>query len=216
MGGMPGQRVEVRIEPGRIVLDYYAALAAIRVLKEARTAGVESKEWAPRQAEALRSGLRVRVGDAELALTPRPVETAAALRGGAVVELHLSAEAALPADAGALAVRLDNFPDEPCYYAASIEVSGEYVVVGTNLARVEGGALRDNNHGAWRRSDDGRKVEFTLRSTRWWESRADGPLPERLEGLVGWDVARVGGVAGIAGIAAVATTWRLRRREMGI
>ncbi len=215
MGGMPGQRVEVTIEPQRIVVDYYAELAAIRVLKDARAAGVESRAWAPQQAEALRSGVRVRAGETEVALTAMPVEAAATLREGALVEFRLSAAAPLPVDPGALTVRLDNFPDEPCYYAASVDVSGEFVVVTTNLARVHDGALRDNHHGAWRRNDGGRKVEFTLRPTRWWESRAAGPLPERLEGLVGWDVARVAGAAGVAvilSVVAVAAGWRVRRR----
>ena len=213
MGGMPGQRVELSVEPGLIVVDYYAELAAIRVLTEARTAGVESKEWASAKAESLRSGLRVRLDDVELTLSPGPAESAARLRDGGFVEMHVRAEAPYPTDGGSVVVRLDNFPDEPCYYAASIDVSGEFVVADTNLARVVDGALRDNNHGAWRRNDDGRRVAFTLRPTRWWESHRGAPLPERMEGLVGWEVARVGAVFG-AGCAVVVAGagWPRRRR----
>jgi len=214
---MPGQRVEVALGSGTIRVDYFVELAAIRLYKEAKAEGAEGSTWAGRRAETLRSGLRVRLDDADVPLSPIAVEHSATLKEGNFVEFHVAAEATLADERGTLEVRMDNFPDEPCYYAASIEVDGGLVILETDLARVKDGRLRDNKHGAWRREDTGRSVRLRFRPTRTWESHARGPLPERIEGLVGVDarVSALGGVAGILAIGAVVVGrfWRRQKKS---
>ncbi len=216
-GGMPGQRVEVALAPGTVRVDYFVELAAIRLYKEAKAEGAEGSTWAGRRAESLRSGLRVRLDDIELPLSPIAVEHSAAMKEGNFVEFHIAAAASLGVERGTLEVRMDNFPDEPCYYAASVDVDGALVIQATDLARVKDGRLRDNKHGAWRREDAGRSVRVGFRPTRLWESHAPGPLPDRLEGLVGVD-ARVYPLAGVAGILSVGSVllgrkWRRREKS---
>lgn len=214
-GGMPGQRVEVALGPGTVRVDYFVELAAIRLYKEAKAEGAEGSTWAGRRAETLRSGLRVRLDDIELPLHPIAVERSAAMKEGKFVEFHVAAEASLGVERGTLEVRLDNFPDEPCYYAASVDVGGELVIQATDLARVKEGRLRDNKHGAWRRDDAGRIVRLSFRPTRSWESHARGPLPDRLEGLVGIDarVSMAGVVAGVLAVGSALVFWTRRRRH---
>ena len=217
-GGMPGQRVEVSVGPGELRVDYYAEIAAIRLYKEARAEQAAGPTWAAGKAEALRTGLRVSQGGVDLPLTPVSVEKPAQIKETAFVELHLAATTPLHAEAGELTVRMENFPEEPCYYAASVNVDGAWVVVDTNLGHVKGGRLRDNQHGAWRRDDAARIATFTLRPTHPWEDHTPGPLPERLEGLVGVDGQVAGGAAALAGFGVVAAgaaglrAWRRGRR----
>lgn len=215
-GGMPGQRIELRVADGALRVDYYAEVAALRLYKEAKAEGASGPSWAMGRAESYRSGVKARWNGETLGLTAVPVEPAADLKNTGYVEFHIAATAALPAPGGELEVRMDNYPDEPCYYAASAVIGGELVVAGTSLGRVYDGHLRDNLHGAWRRSDAGRVTSLTLRPTRPWENDDAGPLPERMEGLVDpsawmWP-ARVGAAAILAGLTLWAAWRRWRRR----
>lgn len=219
-GGMPGQRVEVAVAADHLRVDYFAEIAAMRLYKEARAEQAEGPDWAAGRAEALRPGVRVRVDGAEVALGAVAVEAAATLKESGFVELHVAGEAPLPPGAREVEVRMENFPDEASYYAASVRLAGGLVVTGTNLGHVAAGRLRDNLHGAWRRTDDARVTTFALRPTHPWEDHAEGPLPERLEGIVGLD-RRVSWLAGavLTGVASLATwslvrgfrSWRRRR-----
>ncbi|GDX81901.1 hypothetical protein LBMAG42_37120 [Deltaproteobacteria bacterium] len=215
-GGMPGQRLEAQVEPGHLRIDYYVEIAAMRLYKEARAEGAAGAEWAPKHAESLRPGVRARWNDVELELTPLAVEKPAQLKEASYVELHLAGEAALPEAPGSLQLRMDNYPDEPCYYAVSVALAGALVVTETDLGHVAGGRLRDNRHGAWRRDEDGRSTNVSLRPAHFWESQADGPLPERLEGLVPSRVslgALAAAAAGVAlGVAVGVVWWRRRAR----
>ncbi len=212
-GGMPGQRLEVQVDPGHLRVDYYVEISAIRLYKQARAEGAAAAEWAPKHVESLRPGVRAMWDDVELQLTPLAVKTPAQLKEASFVELHLAAEAALPAGPGTLKLRMDNYPDEPCYYAVSLSVDGSLVVTETDLGHVTAGRLRDNRHGAWRRGDAARSTRVALREAYLWEGRADGPLPERLEGLVPGR-ASLGALAafGVALSVAVGVAWRRRRR----
>lgn len=211
-GGMPGQRLEVQVSLGHIRVDYYVEIAAIRLYKEAKAEGASGPEWAERRVETLRSGVRARWNDTELSLAPLAVAEPAQLKESSYVELHLAGESALPPGPGVLQLRMDNYPDEPCYYAVSVALEGGLVVTETDLGHVRDGRLRDNRHGAWRRDDAARSTALSIRPTRLWESRASGPLPARLEGLVpaaipAWTVAAVG----VALSVAIGVVWRRRR-----
>lgn len=193
-GGMPGQRIEVDVRADSVRVDYFVELAGIRMLQEARAAGAEGPTWAARRVEELRPSVRVRWNGSDLALTALVVPEPARMQEEGDVELHLAAEAPLPASAGDLEVRMDNFPDEASFFAASVTVDGELVVTETSLGRVVEGRLRDNQHDVWRRDDRARVTSLSLRPTRLWESSVTGPLPGRIEGLVppivsGWVVA---------------------------
>lgn len=214
-GGMPGQRIEVQVEPGHLRVDYYVEIAAIRLYKEARAEGAAGSEWAPKHAESLRPGVRARWNDAELQLTPLPMEKPAQLKEASYVELHLAGETALPGSAGTLQLRMDNYPDEPCYYAASVWLDGDLVVTETDLGHVTDGRLRDNRHGAWRRDNAGRVAQLTVRPTHAWEGAVAGPLPERMEGIVKMDWFAIGGVGalGIVTAALGGLAWRRRTRR---
>jgi hypothetical protein len=217
-GGMPGQRIELRVEGGALRVDYYAEVAALRLYKEARAEGASGPSWAMSRAESLRSGVKVRWNGETLPLEPVPVEQAAELKETGYVEFHVAGSAALPANEGTLEVRMDNYPDEASYYAASASIGGEFVVAETSLGRVHDGRLRDNLHGAWRRSDGARLTSIRLRPTRPWEDASAGPLPERLDGLVDWrgwvlpSAAGLGGVGVVALLNASLRRWRRRRR----
>ncbi len=206
----PGQRVEVTLEPGRVVVDYYVEIAAIRVYADAKAEG-GGADYAERRAEELRTGLRARWDGADLPLLPEPVEKAARTAEGDFVEFHVRGAASLPADAGTLRVEMGNFPDEPSYMAASVDVSGELVVTGSDLARASDGHLRENKHGAWRREEAARVATVSIRPARPWERGPGGSLTERLEGMIPLPWAWVaGGVAVVLAVGAVAI--KLRRR----
>ena len=215
-GGMPGQRIEATVAPGHVRVDYFVELAAIRMLQDARAAGAEGPAWAAKRVEELRPGVRVRWNGSDLALTTIVVPEPAKLQGVGEVELHLAAEATLPPSPGTLELRMDNFPDEASFFAASVTVDGALVVRETSLGRVVGGRLRDNQHGAWRRDDRARITSLSLRPTRLWESGVTGPLPARLEDLLppivsGWVLAGGIGISawGILGYLA----WMRRVRS---
>lgn len=215
-GGMPGQRIELRVADGQLRVDYYAEVAALRLYKEARAEGASGPTWAMSRAETYRSGLKVRWNGETLPLGPVPVEPAADLKETGYVEFHVAATGTLPGPEGELEVRMDNYPEEACYYAASATVGGDLVVSGTSLARVYEGRLRDNLHGAWRRSDGARVTRLTFRPTRLWESEEPGPLPERMEGLVDratWVLPAQVVAAALFAVATLRVGWtRWRRR----
>ena len=213
----PGQRVEVSVAPGRLRVDYFVQLPAIRLYKEARLEGAAGEGWAAARAQALRAGLSVRVDGALLALESTSAPPATFV-GTAEVELHLAAEGDLPPLPTTVELRMDNFPDESSYYAASVTVDGALVVTETNLGHVVSGHLRDNRHGAWQRGEAARAVTFSLRATRPWEGHAPGPLPERLEGLVpleGWVWWSGWGAALVATLSGGWAAWRRALRAPG-
>jgi hypothetical protein len=215
-GGMPGQRAELSVTGGELRVDYFAEVAALRLYKEARAEGASGPSWAMGRAESLRAGVKARYDGQTLPLEALPVDAPAELQPTGYVEFHLAARAPLPSPPGTLEFRMDNYPDEACYYAVSVRVGGEFVVTETGLGRVLSGRLRDNLHGAWRRSDAGRLTTLTLRAARPWEDSTPGPLPERLEGLVGLREGLAPLAALLAALGAAALlrglwgTWRRR------
>ncbi len=215
-GGMPGQRIEVTVADAEVRVDYYAEVAALRLYKEAREEGASGPSWALGRAESLRGGVKARWSGETLALSAVKVEPAAELKPTGYVEFHIASGAPLPSIAGTLEVRMDNFPDEPCYYAASVRLGGEFVATSTSLGRVLKGRLRDNLHGAWRRNEAGRVTTVALRTVRPWEDQTPGPLPERLEGLVDRSSEAVPAAIGagfLVLLVAWVVRWRRRRRR---
>ncbi len=206
----PGQRLEVTLSPGHVVVDYYVEIAAIRLYAEAKADGAGT-DYADRRAEELRTGLRARWDGLDLPLSPEPVNKTARTAEADFVEFHIRGIAPLPAETGTLRVEMGNFPDEPSYMAASVDVSGELVVTESDLARASDGHLRENKHGAWRREEAARVATVSIRPARLWERGPDGSLTERIEGMIpvpwGWVVGGVGVLVAL-GSAAI----KLRRR----
>jgi len=206
----PGQRVEVTLAPGNVVVDYYVEIAAIRVYADAKAEG-GGADYAERRAEELRTGLRARWDGADLPLSPLPVDTSARTAEGDFVEFHVRGAADLPAESGTLRVEMGNFPDEPSYMAASVDVSGELVVTESDLARASDGHLRENKHGAWRREEAARVATVAIRPARPWERGPDGSLTERLEGMIGFPRGWMAIAGVMLAIVAMSLSW-LRRR----
>lgn len=205
--------MSVRIGPGDVEVHYVAEMPATRALEEAK-AGPDEAAWAATRLDELASGLALTWEGEALATTP--VETPDPARAGEAgfVELHVVRRAALPSPEGTLAVRNGNFPDERCFYATEVKVSGDLVATASSLVRVEDGRLRDDRHGAWVRDERAREPSVTVRPARLFEEQ-DGyaALPARMEGIVDarppWWV-HVLGVFGLAGLGA-AGRWLGRR-----
>ncbi len=210
----PGQRVEITVTTNEVVVDYFVEIAAMRVYAEAREEG-GGEDYASRRAEELRTGLRARWDGDDLPLQPLPVPAPARTAEQGFVEFHVSARAPLPASSGTLRVEMGNFPDEPSYMAASVQVAGNIVVTESDLARASEGRLRENKHGAWRRDETARVATISFRPARPWEAGETAMLPERLEGVLTLPWRYKAGGAALAGVAILWTARHRRRRRSG-
>lgn len=211
-----GQRLEVRLLPAEVEVEYVAEVPQRRVWAEAKADGAASG-WADARLEELAGGLTVLWDGAPLATEAIALEDPARAGENGFVELRVARRAALPDDEGTLSLRNANFPDERCFFATEVEVSGALVVTETSLLRVKDGRLRDNRHGAWVREEAAREPKVTVRRATLFE-RAEGtsPLPTRMQGIVRdappWWV-HVLGVLGLAGLAVAGRALGLRARR---
>lgn len=176
-----GHRLELRLHGDTLDLAYVVEVPLRLVTAEALGA---DRAFAERHAAQLGDGLRVRWDGVALETGGVPVEEPGRLGDRGFVDFEVRRRATLPARTGVLTVSNGNYPDRDGFYATRVELDGSWVVTESSLARVEGGRLRDNTHGAWTREEASREVRVALAPSAPWERRAGpGVLPERMRGL---------------------------------
>jgi hypothetical protein len=211
--GVVGQRSVLDVSGERVAWDYVLEMPERRLVAEAKEdarAGGDPTTYMERTLAALADGLHLTVDGAEVPLVRETVASPARAGEPGFVELYLRTTVVLPPQPDGertLALRIANHPlDEGGYFATRVNVDGALVVTRSSLARMEGGTVRDERHGAWVREESMREPTLTVRRAGFLEHR-DGahPLPARLEGAP--TLAPPPWALAVAGLALVPVAW---------
>lgn len=188
--GVVGQRSELSIHGGAVIVHYVAEIPRTRLhaeLLEDTKAGGDPATFVQRRADELADGLQLLWEGRPLQGARVPVAEAAVAGEPGFVEIVIEERAALPGDHGTVGLRVSNWPEEDGgYFATSVRLGGDLVVTGSSLAAVRDGRLVDNRHGAWVRDPSAREVRVSIRPAGAFERRTGlVAMPERMDGLPG-------------------------------
>ena len=177
-----GHRAEITIAADHVELHYVAEIPEKRVLEEARA----KSGYGSALLESLAGGVHLTWDGKDLPTTRLEVTDPVKPGENRYLDFQVGLRAELPGGGGTLGLRNGNYPEEPSFFATSVQVDGAWVAEETSLLKVRDDRIRDNWHGAWTKDEAGREPWVRIRPATLFDGAAGTrPLPEAMAGMGG-------------------------------